>query len=130
MNTPKALPKMFFRADVNYCMLQTAMRRLKCTGRELPDVLINTMSECRGTELVKYVHICHWHQLTDFEGRTVRDMLKMNKAGDAPKQRVRNYDLLQYLSLCMQVIDEEYAEYVQNWSYRQVMCLDDIEEEL
>jgi len=125
-----ALPYKFFNEEDSYNTLQTAMRRIECKGRELPDILINTMSEYRGTALVEHVHICHWHQITDFEGRTVRDMLKMNEAGDAPKQRVRNYDLLQYLSLCMQAIDEEYAEYVQNWSYRQVMCLDEIEEDL
>ena len=130
MYLEKVLPSTHYKDGYGYNALVQAMRRLDCTGRELPDKLTEIMEGYRGSALVEHVHIPHLHQLTDVDGRTIRDMRKMNAAGDAPRQRVRNIDLLQYISLCMQKVDREYAEYVQNWCYRQVMCLDEQEEEL
>ncbi len=126
MNKIKVLPNKYLKNKNNYSYLQAALTRVNSSSRELPDVMTMAMLKlCEKQNITDCVHIPYWHQITDEDSRTLRNMLKMNAAGDAPKSQCRDHDLLQYLSMCLQFLDVQYEEYVKKWCLRQEQCLDE-----
>ena len=130
MNDIKVVTCSFFKPKSNYSVLQESLSQLDCSSREIPDLMTETMSELYPKAGLSNVHISHWHHIMDDDARTLRNILKIDKATGEPKHHCREHDLLQYLSLCMQFLNSEYAQYVQNWCKRQVLCLDDPDENI
>ena len=124
----KYLPKPFFKIEKNYFVFHGALLRVGCSSREMADVMTLVMDKLCEKHDMHHIHIEHWHNLVDEGSRTIRNIKKVDANGE-PIHRCRNYDLLNYLSLCLQFMDERYAEYVDAWCYCRVMCIDEIEEE-
>lgn len=116
-----SLPNYFFNDEGRYAVFHGVLIRqtARYSGRELPDFFGYTMSRLYKAEAMSCLHIPHWHQMTDEEGRTMRSIL------NSPVRRSHKYDLYRYLSLCLQYLDPAYNDFVNNWCERQVMCLDD-----
>lgn len=125
---PIYLPKPFFKDDRGYIEFHEALLRLGCFSREIGDVMTLTMDKLCEKHDMSNIHIEHWHNLVDADSRTIRNILKVGKDGK-PVYRSTNYDLLNYMSLCLQFVDDRYAEFVDAWCYCRVMCLDENEEE-
>ena len=128
MNNAKAVTCRFFKDEENYNVLHKSIRGLEFNSRELPDILTATMSKLYDKKTMGCIHIPHWHQITDEDARTLRNILQVDETGENPKSQSREYDLLQYISMCLQYLDKEYSEYVHDWCSRQEMCLDDEED--
>ncbi|MCY7297381.1 hypothetical protein [Alteromonas sp. a30] len=128
MSMTKVVPNVFFKNNGGYCALHKSLNALGYSSRELADVLTKAMSELCSKVDIQCVHIPHWHQVTDDDARTLRNILKTDSNGK-PKSQSREYDLLQYLSMCMQYLDQDYAAYVSEWCRRQELCLDELQED-
>lgn len=123
MNTLiKCMSDDFFKNPVNFEVFKAALAR-ECnrapSRRELPNHFTKIMLEvCRDNKM-DYIHIPHWHVLTDNEGKGVATLMA------SPNKKPDNYDLLRYLSMCLQFVDKQYARCVDEWCHRQDFCLDD-----
>lgn len=125
----KILPFIFFKDEANYIALTNALKRQKDkferyqgskegnSGREMPDILTQIMSEIYSKHLLQCFHVLHWHQMSDSEGRSIRNQLSGRKC--------RNPDLMQYESICLQHVDSIYSDYVQRWCETKNECLDE-----
>lgn len=123
----KVLPFLFFRQSENYNAFHRALTeqsRKAESGRGLPNYYTKIMARLYKSKSMSCVHFLHWHQMSDEEGRTIRNIL------NNPKGRSNSTDLLQFLSVCLQDLDEEYATYVANWCHRQETCHDEVDEDL
>lgn len=123
------LPNYFFKDRDNYCVLQGSLCRVDRSVQGLPDILTSAMSQLHDRNTMVCIHIPHWHQITDDDGRTLRNILKVDPVTGEPEQQSRSYDLLQYISMCLQFLDDEYALHVQQWCHKQVMCIDEPEDD-
>ena len=124
---PKYLPVGFFKDELNYNAFHNALCGLGLASRALPDLFTQTMANLYDRKVMTCLHIPHWHQIVDDDARTLRCVLQKDETGARPKRKSRDFDLLQYLSICLQSLDEDYARYVGEWCKRKEACLDDIE---
>jgi hypothetical protein len=125
---PIDLPNLFFKKKKNYGAFHDALLRVGCFSREMGDVMTLTMDKLCAAHDMSCIHIEHWHDLVQADARTIRNIMKVDANGK-PVYKSTSYDLLNYLSLCLQFVDDSYAEYVDAWCYCRVMCIDDTEEE-
>jgi hypothetical protein len=124
----KSLPNSFFKEERDYLAFHDALLRVGCFSREMGDVMTLTMDKlCKQQDMSK-IHIDHWDSLVDPDSRIIRNILRVGKDGK-PVSRSTSYDLLNYLSLCLQFVDDRYAEHVDAWCFCKVMCVDDDDEE-
>lgn len=86
-------------------------------SREFPDFCLEQMEKHKALGGTFEAFIPHWHQITDSDGRSIRNI----QAG----RNCQNLDLLRYLSLTLQISDEEYAAFVHQWCHDQIMCADE-----
>jgi hypothetical protein len=121
----KFLTKKFFNSSDSNIQLHGAANRLPYASREIPDFMTHTMDEISKMHNLDCIHVPHWHQLgIDEDSRTLRNILRSNDNG-LPALHSRQLDLLNYMSMCLQQVDKQYAEYVKTWCYQQIMCLDE-----
>lgn len=116
----------FLNDRLCYSYLHAALLRQGCSSREIPELMTQTMARIHRPETMGCVFVLDWDQMTDDDSRTIRNMLRTNDDG-TPKSYIREYDLLQYLSLCLQHLDDIYAAFVQAWCEKQLNA--DIDEE-
>lgn len=129
---PIVLPIYYFENQENRTQHWLALRKLPHSSRDMPDFLTKLMLQAYREGDLSCFFIPHWYQIaneTD-DGRTIRNMLAADGTGTKPKFKSRNYDLVRYIDICLQVHSAEYAEYVKIWCKRQIMCLDDDDEDL
>lgn len=124
-STPKVLTNRFLKNPMHYIEIHSALNRLDCSSREIPDFMTLTMSEIGSKHDLRCIHIPHWHHLgCDDDAKTIRNIMRSNTAG-LPASQSRQLDLLNYMSMCLQHVDQLYAEYVQKWSHSEIMCLNE-----
>ena len=116
----------FLNDRLCYSYLHAALLRQGGSSREIPELMTQTMARIHRPETMGCVFVLDWDQMTDDDSRTIRNMLRTNDDG-TPKSYIREYDLLQYLSLCLQHLDDIYAAFVQAWCEKQLNA--DIDEE-
>ena len=109
----------FFKDRLSYSYLHAALLRQECSSREIPELMTQTMARIHRPETLSCVFVLDWDQMTDGDSRTLRNMLRTNDDG-TPKAYVREYDLLQYISLCLQHLDDIYAAFVMKWCETQL----------
>ncbi|MFK4751155.1 hypothetical protein [Oceanobacter antarcticus] len=126
MKNIKVLPMNFFKDRHCYSYLHASLLRQECSSREIPELMTQTMARIHRPETMGCVFVLDWDQMTDDDSRTIRNMLRTNDDG-TPKSFIREYDLLQYLSLCLQHLDDIYAAFVKDWCETQLNV--DIDEE-
>ena len=117
MYNVKVLPKFHFKEfDTNYCELHGALMRQssKYSSREMVELMTATMAKLYDPTTMGCLYIPYWEEISDEDGRTLRNILKIDDSG-LPTSQSREYDLLQYLSMCLQHLDKAYAEFVDNW---------------
>lgn len=110
--------------------LEVSLKKFDFRRHEGPERLTHIMDELRKTGVQNFVHIPHWHQVTDFEGMTVYNMLRDGRVDINIRNKLKRLDLLQLLSLCMQFVDSGYSAYVQALCERKTLCLDEEEDDL
>ncbi|MEP0174140.1 MAG: hypothetical protein ABJH28_05185 [Paraglaciecola sp.] len=108
-------------SDTNV-QIHRAINRTGCTSREISDFMTLAMNELSEEHDLQCIHIPHWHHLgVDEDARIIRNIMRSDVNG-LPVSQSRKIDLLNYMSMCLQHGDKEFAAYVQELCYRKIMC--------
>ncbi len=121
----RVLPDYYYKDPENYLAFWLALIQIEVSSRILPDALTQCMSLIYHKARLNCFFIGHWHQLTnnDEDQRSMRNILQADVSGHQPKRQTRNYDLLRYIDICLQHLNENYAQFVASWCQNQELCL-------
>jgi hypothetical protein len=124
----KFLPTSFFKALQHYTELLAALTRLiGVDGQRLTDTtFVDIMTRYYHEETMSCLLIPKWDDIAG-NNKAIPRLLKTNKAGNI--KICTDYDFLQYMSICLQFIDDDYSNYVKDYCFLQDNCVGEFEDD-